>query len=311
MTFSQRAKAEILKSVRNAGSCCACAFLTAVIKSIGSLTLGHDGYAFSVESDNVELLTLLEKLALQHLGVKSSLATYNMSAKGTAVYSCRFDGSLGERLGLVVRDEEGALVFADGATLLPAKPCCRRAFLQGLFVSAGSVVAPQEDSPDSGVRYHLELRFTDAELARAVCDSYGGARIMQRKNHTVLYIKDSERIADFLVYVDATGAKLELESVMVLRSVRNSVNRKNNCEVANIGKTVDAAGRQLEAIALLRSSGQFDALPDALKDIALLREQNTDWTLEQIALALRISKSGANHRFAKLIELADQQRKKL
>ena len=311
MTFSQSVKNEILKSVRNAKKCCATSFLTAVLKSVGSLTLGHGGYAFSVESDNVDFLSIIAELAAR-LEVKSRLSSYNMSAKGTAVYSCRFDSSLGEKLGLVTRDEEGTLGFAEAESLIPSEPCCRRAFMQGLFVSCGSVIVPNVEGSDRA-KYHLELRFSDAEFARAVNMSYAtmGLRQTPRKNHTVLYIKESELIADFLVYVNATSAKLELENVIVIRSVRNDVNRQSNCEFANIEKTVAASAKQLQAIELLRSSGRFDLLSDSLKQIALLREEDREATLEEIAAKLHISKSGANHRFAKLIELAEQQRKKL
>ncbi len=316
MTFSQSVKNEILRSARNAKPCCAAAFLTAVLKAVGSLTLERFGYCFSVESDNVEFLNLIGNIAQERLGVKSHISAYNMSAKGTAVYSCRFEAALGEKLGLTLRDGDGALGFADPSALVPAEACCRKAFMQGLFSACGSVVIPQtEDVSDSvgGAKYHLELRFTDRDFARAVSAAYSAAEFREtpRKNHTVLYLKDSERIADFLVYVNATAAKLYLENVIITRSVRNDVNRQSNCEVANIEKTVAASGKQLDAIAELRSQGRFDALPDSLKEIALLREAEPEATLEEIARRLHISKSGANHRFTKLMDIARQQRKKL
>lgn len=310
MTFSQSVKNEILRSVRNAKKCCAVSFLKAALKSVGSLTLGYGGYAFSVESDNAEFLALLSGVAETQLDVRTQIVPSNVSAKGGEVYCCKFDASLGEKLGLVARDGDGALGFADARTLVPDQHCCRRAFMQGLFVSCGSVVIPQtgDVSDDDRAKYHLELRFTDAEFADAVSSAYAAAEFRRtpRKNHIVLYLKDSEKIADFLVYTDATNAKLELENIIVMRSVRNGINRQNNCEVANIEKTVAAAARQLGAIAALRDKGLFDSLPDSLKQIALLREEEPEATLEEIANRLHISKSGANHRFAKLTELADK-----
>ncbi len=315
MTFSQSVKSEILRSVRNAKHCCAIAFLQAVLKAVGSLTLERYGYCFSVESDNVDFLTHISNIAQEHLQVKSHISSYNMSAKGTAVYSCRFESALGERLGLLIRDKDGALGFAEASTLIPTEACCRKAFMQGLFVACGSVVIPQtEDVADfvGSAKYHLELRFADSEFARAVSSVYSAAEFHEtaRKNHIVLYLKDSERIADFLVYVNATAAKLYLENVIVARSVRNNVNRQSNCEVANIEKTVAASGRQLDSISYLRAQGLFDSLPESLKEIALLREEDPEATLEEIANRLHISKSGANHRFSKLMEIANKQRKK-
>lgn len=309
MTFSQKVKTEILRSVRNAGDCCARSFLIAVLKSAGSLTIGSGGYAFSVESDNVDFLTLIGNLAQERLQVKWKISTYNMSAKGTAVYSCKFDASLGEKLGITVRDGDGALVFADVKSLIPTRACCLRAFFQGLFVAAGSVVIPPngEELADR-VKYHLELRFTDNEFASAVAQAYTAAkfRFASRKSQTVLYLKGGELIADFLVYVNATSAKFVLEDVLIMRSIRNNANRQSNCTVANIDKAVAAAARQLQAISELRRKGLFDALPDNLKEIALAREANPEATLEEIADVLHISKSGASHRFAKLEELASK-----
>lgn len=314
MTFSQSVKNEILHSLRNVKGCCAKAFLAAALKAVGSLVLGHNGYGFSVESDNPDFLALLSNVASEQLSVKSQIQSYNVSAKGNAVYSCKFEAALGEKLGLMTRDAEGILNFADAAAIIPAAPCCKKAFLQGLFVACGSVVIPDtENVADSAgnPNYHLEMRFSDADFARAVCAAFPLAefRLTSRKTHTVLYLKDSERIADLLVYVNAPSAKLRLENVIVARSVRNGINRQNNCEVANIEKTVAASARQLSAIAALRRLNRFDELPDNLKEIALLREEDPEATLEEIADRLHISKSGANHRFAKLIQIADQQRK--
>ena len=100
------------------------------------------------------------------------------------------------------------------------------------------------------------------------------------------------------------SAKLKLENVLVVRSVRNVTNRQTNCTVANIEKSIAAASKQLAAISTLRQLGVFEGMSDSLKEIAVLREKYPEATLDEIADMLNISKSGANHRFAKLIELA-------
>lgn len=308
MTFSRTVKSEILRSVRNIKTCCATSFLTAVIKSSGSLTLERNGYSFSLESDNMELLQTVSALARERLQVESKIVAYNMSAKGTSVYSCKFDSALGEKLGLVCHDDEG-IVFCHASTLIPRENCCRRAFMQGLFVSCGSVVVPQTEELSDVVKakYHLELRFTDNEFASAIKEIYPfDFKQTPRKNHLVLYLKDSERIADFLVYVNATQAKFELENVIIERSLRNSANRQSNCMFANIDRTVAASAKQMENIEAIRRNGLFETLPEPLKEIALVREENPEATLEEIADKLHISKSGANHRFAKLAELAEK-----
>lgn len=309
MTFSQRVKMEIMQSVRNAKPCCAASFLAAVLKSAGSLALGRGGYSFSVESDNAEFLELCANLAKERLGVESAIEAYNLSAKKTAVYTCKFDSALGDKLHLTER-VDGLLQFAPPQSLVPDKTCCKRAFLQGLFAASGSVMAPQSENPVDGsdnVRYHLEIRFADREFAQVVEQAYSQAefRLATRKNCHILYLKESERIADFLAYVDATKCYLQLENVLVARNVRNVANRQSNCTVANIEKAVAAAARQLEAIRTLRERGLFEGLPENLKQIALCREQNPEATLDEIAALMHISKSGANHRFARLLLLAE------
>ena len=310
MTFSQSVKNEILKSVRNLKGCCATSFLTAVLKSAGSLTLGTDGFCFTLESDNVDFLTICQTLAYNELEVAAEIEEEGSNKKGALIYSCAFNKTLGEKLSLITKDADGALIFGDMGSIFPEKPCCRRAFLQGLFVAGGSVVIPQNDDLEQTffdrAKYHLELRLTDGAFAERVNGAYSefAFRVAQRKNHVVLYLKDSESVADFLVYVNAMSAKLRLENVLAARSLRNDANRQRNCTMANIDKAVAAAAKQLEAIALIKQKGLYDGLSDSLKEIAKLREQYHEATLDEIADMLAISKSGANHRFAKLIELA-------
>lgn len=312
MTFSQSVKSEILKSVKSSKGCCKTAFLTAVLKSIGSLSLEFRKFSFSIESENHDFLTVCSDFAQSELCCGSRIESCNVNAKGAAVYSCDFDGNIGEKLGLTERDGDGLMqLCGDVSKLLPASVCCKRSFMQGLFVSCGSVNIPVADTDlgenTSRSKYHLELRFADADFADKVLAYYGDVpfRSTIRKTHTVLYLKDSEKIADFLVYVNAMKGKLKLENVIIGRSMRNTANRQSNCISANIEKAVVAAEKQLAAIATLKNSGAYDGLPNQLKEIAELRQEYPEATLDEIAAKLKISKSGASHRFAKIIEIAN------
>ena len=310
MSFSRNVKNEILKSVRNLKGCCATSFLTAALKSAGSLTLGFDGFSFTVESDNVDFVTICRTLSHDELGVDAEIVVVGNNKKGAPIYGCTFNKEIGEKLCLLTRDADGSLIFGDTESIIPDKPCCKRAFLQGLFVAGGSVVIPQNDDLNQPIadkaKYHLELRLTDANFAQKVSQEYADLkfRITQRKNHIVLYLKDAESVADFLVNVAAMSAKLKLENIVAARSFRNDENRRMNCTMANIDKTVAASAKQLEAIAVIRQKGLFDGLADNLKEIAELREKYPEASLDEIADMLSISKSGANHRFAKLIDLS-------
>lgn len=312
MTFSQIVKNEVLHGVRNVKGCCATSFLTAVVKSIGSLSLDFRGFNFEIESDNHDLLTFCKALSLSQLGINCQIESTNTNAKGLAVYNCAFESNVGEKLGLCSRDQDGAMQLCqDVDKLLPTKDCCKRAFLQALFVASGSVIIPQTDS-DVGenqlrTKYHLELRFTDGAFAQAVEQAYKEIdfRCTVRKNSTILYLKDSEKIADFLVSINALSAKFKLENVIIGRSMRNTANRQSNCISANIEKSVIAGEKQLQAIAKLRQSGQIALLPDNLVRAIEAREAYPEATLDELASKLGVTKSGANHRYAKIIDIAN------
>ena len=315
MTFSQTVKSEILKSARNLQDGNASAFLTAVLKSAGSLTLVPNGFAFALDSDNLDFVTLCKNLACEQLSAQAEVLTHEIRDKTQQAHTCTFESAVGEKLNLTSRDSEGRLCLNENvAMLIPTDPAAKRSFMQGLFVASGSVVIPMLNDDEHwsntlSTKYHLELRFTDEAFAAAVAENFAelSFHFLSRKSHCVLYLKDSEKIADFFFFVNATNAAFTLNNVIISRSMRNNSNRANNCDIANIGKTVTAAGKQLNAIAALKQMGTFDLLPDQLKDVALLREKYPEATLDEIADMLSISKSGANHRFAKLIELSQRK----
>ena len=134
MTFSQTTKQEILKTIRHIRGCCATSFLTAVLKSIGSLTIGYKSFGFALESENHEMLTFCKHLAEVNLGITAEIESSNLNVKGDAMYSCEFVGNIGEKLALVYRDDEGTMQINNNVDeLLPKSDCCKRAFIQGLF----------------------------------------------------------------------------------------------------------------------------------------------------------------------------------
>ena len=124
---------------------------------------------------------------------------------------------------------------------------------------------------------------------------------------TVLYFKGGEQISDLLIYLGSTKAVFNLQNIMVERSVRNSVNRQTNCISANIDKVVDASNRQLEAIKVIEKFAGLDSLPPKLKEAALLRKQNPTESLDELVQIFdqAVTKSGLNHRFRKIINIAN------
>lgn len=188
--------------------------------------------------------------------------------------------------------------------LLIKSSCCQRAFLRGAFLSIGSMSDPQKG-------YHLEFVCTNEDKAKQLKSVINGfqidARIVLRKKYYVVYLKEGAGIVDLLNVMEAHEALMNLENLRILKEMRNSINRRVNCEAANITKTVNAAARQIEEIQLIRSRYGFENLPDNLRQMAEVRLEYPDASLKELGEYLNppVGKSGVNHRLRKLSEIAD------
>lgn len=192
--------------------------------------------------------------------------------------------------------------------LLVQKSCCRRAFIRGAFLSAGSMSDPEK-------AYHLEIVCNSQERAgqlQEIINSFEmEAKIVQRKKSHVVYLKEGSQIVDILNIMEAHVSLMNMENVRILKEMRNSVNRQVNCETANISKTVSAAVKQVEDINYIKSMRGLDSLPDNLKEIALIRLQYPQAPLKELGTFLEppVGKSGVNHRLRRLCEVAEEIRK--
>ena len=191
---------------------------------------------------------------------------------------------------------------ADG--LLVQRTCCKRAFIRGTFMAAGSISDPNKS-------YHFEIvchTYEQAKQLQQLIDSFDAdAKIVERKERFVLYLKEGSQIVDMLNVMEAYVALMQLENVRILKEMRNSVNRKVNCETANINKTVNAAVKQMEDIKKIRETIGFEDLPVQLAEIAQARLDHPDATLKDLGTFLDppVGKSGVNHRLHKLAEIAE------
>jgi len=198
---------------------------------------------------------------------------------------------------------EGGLVNP----LVVQRMCCRRAFLRGAFLAAGSM-------SDPGKTYHFEIVCMSKKAAEQVRDLIYGfglaAKVILRKKSYVVYLKESERIVDILNIMEAHISLMELENIRILKDMRNTVNRKVNCETANINKTVSAAVKQVEDINYLRETVGLEALEANLEQVALVRLSHQDATLKELGEYLDppVGKSGVNHRLRKISEIANKVR---
>lgn len=182
--------------------------------------------------------------------------------------------------------------------------------LSGIFLACGSVNNPEK-------KYHLEFVMPTLDL----CNDVGMLLIdnfniipkhTERKNTNVVYIKESENIIDMLTIMGAVNSSLELMNVKIYKDMRNKINRAVNCDNANIEKSLRAAERQIADIELIDDTVGIGSLPENLQEIAQVRYNNPDYNLNDLGKALNppISRSGANHRLAKIAEIAENIRSK-
>ncbi len=185
--------------------------------------------------------------------------------------------------------------------------CCKRAYIRGAFLAAGSISNPNKS-------YHFEVVCRTGSQARQLQEVINSfemdAKIVERKKHYVVYLKEGSQIVDILNVMEAHVALMNLENVRILKEMRNSVNRKVNCETANISKTVNAAVKQLEDITYIRDTVGLETLPDNLREIALLRLEYPEAPLKELGtyLSTPVGKSGVNHRLRKISSMAETER---
>lgn len=183
--------------------------------------------------------------------------------------------------------------------------CCRASFLRGVFFAGGSITDPLK-------RYHLELTTSHQQASRELevllRESGYPPKSVARNGSFVTYFKQSDQIEDFLTLIGAPVAAMNVMAAKMEKDLRNSVNRRLNCDSANLDKAVLAAQEQLEAIRRLRAAGRLDRLPDKLKETAALREAHPELSLSELAETVDppVTKSCISHRLRKLMELAKE-----
>lgn len=182
----------------------------------------------------------------------------------------------------------------------------KKALVRGLFLGSGSINNPNK-------KYHLEILIKDKDISNYVHNILKQAGINSKilENKNTIYIKEGEEISKFLAYIEASKSVLKFEEIRVMKDMRNDINRKVNCETANLNKTVSASVVQIDAINFLKKMKKFEELPESLIEIAEVRLENPEVSLKELGNLLEnpIGKSGVNHRLKKIIEIADEVKK--
>ncbi|SIT02611.1 DNA-binding protein WhiA [Alicyclobacillus vulcanalis] len=284
--------------------------LMAVFALSASFRLKEGAGALVMETENVATARRVYTSIKQLFGLRPEVVVRRkMRLKKNHVYTLRLSRAQAEQVleQLEYRGEiaEGPLACAWS---LPRRDEARRAFLRGAFLASGSVNAPGSSS------YHLEMYAHSHDLAdwlMHLMNHYGlNARVTARKKGYIVYIKEVEKIVEFLSVIGAVRALLQFEDRRIVKGMRNQVNRLVNCETANMNKTISAAVRQLEHIRLIEHTLGLESLPEHLREAAMLRLQYPESNLQELSAAIggRVSKSGLNHRFRKLEEIAQALR---
>ncbi|MCZ8522196.1 MULTISPECIES: DNA-binding protein WhiA [Paenibacillus] len=308
MSFAAQTKKEL--TLMESDTCCERAELSALIRMNGAVSLTSQKITLDISTENAaiarRIYSLLKKSYKVHIEL---LVRKKMRLKKNNVYIVRVPSQVQSILSDLQIVSEGFLFASEIEPSLIKKTCCKRAYLRGAFLAGGSVNNPE------GTSYHLEIYSMYEEhcqsLCKLACEFGLNARCIERKKGFVLYIKEGEKIIDFLSLIGAHQALLRFEDVRIMKDMRNSVNRLVNCETANLNKTIGAAVRQIDNIRLLQKELGLDNLPEKLREVAEIRLQHPDMNLKEVGDLLKgkVSKSGVNHRLRKIDELAEKVRK--
>ena len=208
---------------------------------------------------------------------------------------------------LKLKDDEHGMPIPDH--ILVERSCCKQAFVRGAFLAAGSLTNPEKE-------YHFEIALLSDELTsliiKLIKDFDIEPKTVERKKYHVVYVKESQEIADLLILMGAHASLLDMENIRIIKDMKNRVNRRVNCETANLNKTVSAAVRQVSDIEFIEQTRGLKSLPDSLYEIAVLRLEQPDMALKDLGELLNppIGKSGVNHRLRKISEIAEDIRHK-
>lgn len=313
MSFSSEVKEELSLKV-SAARHCQIAELSAIMGMCGGVMISSgDRYRVKIQTENLTVarkcFTLLQKIF--NIEAEVSVRQHRLPRK-SAIYTVlvkKHEDAIRILQALKLVDEYMEIKenFSAADNLILQRTCCKRAFIRGAFLSAGSMSDPNKS-------YHFEIVCASEpkaeQLREIICSFDMDAKIVCRKKYFVVYLKEGSQIVDLLNVMEAHVALMNLENVRILKEMRNSVNRKVNCETANIHKTVSAAVKQIEDIRFLKASSGFSDLSSELRETAWIRLENPDASLKELGLLHDppIGKSGVNHRLRKLSDLAETLR---
>ncbi len=310
MSFSADTKNE-LAHVEPEKKCCMLAEIAGFIRMCGSIRLAGGGkFEIVTATEHPAVARHYKRMLKEYFGIDAELAV----GQGSGLKKGRsYLLSIGpENLSEQILRETGILMVKEGMNYISdgiydgliRTKCCRKACLRGIFLASGTITDPEKS-------YHLEFSCSSQILAgdvKKLINSFVDlhAKVSVRKKNYAVYVKEAEQIIDILAIMGAHSQIFAFEDVRITKEIRNKANRINNCDNANIDKTLKAAEKQLSWIHKIQETKGLAFLPDKLREVAVLRLENPEATLQELADMMDppMKKSGLNNRFRKIEELA-------
>ena len=312
MSFSSRVKEELSRRIPDARHC-RIAEISAILGMCGTVGIHEDSYHIRIYTENVTVARKLFLLLKETFGIRGEILIRQSHTPGRSrayvvlIRDAENVKRILEACKMIDRDGEIGENYSTVRTYILRQDCCRRAFIRGAFLASGSMSDPDRF-------YHLELVCQNEERAmqlQSILATFGlDAKTVVRKKYYVVYIKEGNQIVELLGLMGADSALMELENIRIVKEMRNSVNRKVNCETANLNKTVSAALRQVADIEYIRDTKGLDFLSPQLEEMARVRLEAPEAALLELGSMLEtpVGKSGVNHRLRKISEIADALR---
>lgn len=312
MSFSSNVKNELAHHFGNARHC-SIAEIAAIINMCGQITVICDKICVKIQTENAAAARKYFTLLKKTFNIDSEIVVRkNNQLKKNMVYVLVVNNSQQvEKILLatgILHIENGKKVILNKIyPLVVNSTCCKRAYIRGAFLAAGSLTDPEKT-------YHMEFvnsNFEHSVDLKNLINSFGGeAKIIERKEHYIVYIKEGEQIVNLLNIMKAHVSLMNLENIRILKDMRNNVNRIVNCETANLNKTIAASVKQIEDINYIKETIGLLNLPPPLKAMAEARINFPDASLKELGQIMvpPVGKSGVNHRLRKISEIADNIR---
>lgn len=300
MSFSNDVKNELSRIETN-DPCCDKAELLGLLRMSGAIIIRGSNVGIHFSTENAALARRVLQLLKSNYQVQTEVViTRSRRLKKNNRYQVRVIPA--PQVSKALTELQLLSVESDLKNPLLNNHCCKRTFLRGAFLGGGSISRPSSD-------YHLEMVTGNEDFAHSIIKVMHSfslkAKLTDRKNDFIVYLKDGESITKFLSVIGAHNSMMDFENVRIVKEMRNNVNRVVNCETANLNKVVKAAVRQINCIKYIEQHLGLNQLLQALQDTARLRLEYPDASLnELVEYSGGIGKSGINHRLKKLQEMA-------